>query len=193
MPASTVRRHAAHPRPVLATVLRNGVISVNMTPLDIRKQSFKRVVRGYDRDEVQALLEMIADEFERLNTESIELREREGKLQTEVERFRSMERTLQEMLKTAQQTADDVRDNARKEGRLIVKEAEILGNRAVEKARAQVRAVRSDIVDLKNQRDMFLARFQALVQAQSDFLAQLSFTDADVIKEEIEEDEAANG
>lgn len=158
-----------------------------MTPLDIRKQAFKRVLRGYDRDEVQAFLEMIADEFERLNTETIQLRESEGRLKTEVERYREMEQTLQEMLKTAQQAAEDVRENARKEGKLIVKEAEILANRAVEKARAQVRAIRSDIVDLKNQRDMFLARFQALVQAQGDFLAQLEFTDADVIKEELEE------
>jgi cell division initiation protein len=161
-----------------------------MTPLDIRKQTFKRVMRGNDRDEVQAFLEMIADEFERLNAENIKLRESEGRLQIEVERFRSMEQTLQEMLKTAQQTADDVRDNARKEGRLIVKEAEILANRAVEKARAQVRAIRADIVGLKNQRDMFVARFQALVQAQGDFLAQLSFADGDVIKEELEEDPA---
>ncbi len=164
-----------------------------MTPLDIRKQAFKRVVRGYDRDEVQAFLEMIADEFERLNAESIELRESEGRLQVEVERYREMEQTLQEMLKTAQQDADDVRDNARKEGRLIVKEAEILANRAIEKARSQVRAVRSDIVDLKNQRDMFVARFQALVQAQGDFLAQLTFTDADVIQEEIADDGPEDG
>jgi len=165
---------------------------LKMTPLDIRKQAFKRVVRGYDRDEVQAFLEMIADEFERLNTENIQLRESEGRLQSEVERYRELEQTLQEMLKTAQQTADDVRDNARKEGRLIVKEAEILANRAVEKARVQVRAIRSDIVDLKNQRDMFLMKFQALVQAQGDFLAQLSFTDADVIKEEIQDEPTPN-
>ena len=164
---------------------------MKMTPLDIRKQAFKRVVRGYDRDEVQAFLAMIADEFERLNTESIQLRESEGRLQVEVERYRDLEQTLQEMLKTAQQTADDVRDNARKEGRLIVKEAEILANQAVEKARTQVRAIRTDIVDLKNQRDMFVAKFQALVQAQGDFLAQLTFTDADVIKEEIQGDTPA--
>ncbi len=56
-----------------------------------------------------------------------------------------------------------------------------------------MRAVRSDIVDLKNQRDMFVARFQALVQAQGDFLAQLTFTDADVIQEEIADDGPEDG
>ena len=70
-----------------------------------------------------------------------------------------METTLHEMLKTAQLAADGVRENARTEGRLIVKEAEALGNRAVEKARAQVRQMRNEMVNLKGRRDMFVARF----------------------------------
>ncbi|MDA0746567.1 MAG: DivIVA domain-containing protein [bacterium] len=159
-----------------------------MTSLDIRKQSFKKVFRGYDREEAKAFLEMVADEFERLNRENIEVRGRADNLEAEVTHFREMEETLKEMLKTAQQAAEDVRENARKEARLVVKEAEILANRAVEKARVQVQTIRSEIVDLKNQRDMFVARFQALVQAQADFLAQLEFTDADVIQEQLEEE-----
>ena len=73
----------------------------------------------------------------------------------------------------------------------MVKEAEILGNRAIEKARAQVQKIRSEIVDLRNQRDIFVAKFQALTQAQSDFLEQLRFTDADVVEESMEERSSA--
>ena len=160
---------------------------MDITPLDIRKQSFKRIFRGYDQVEVQAFLEMIAEEFGRLNRENIELRERQALLQSEVDRYRSLEETLQEMLRTAQQASDGVKENGRKEARLIVKEAEIRGNRAIEKARAQVHTIRAEIVDLKNQRDMFVAKFQALVQAQADFLAQLSFTEPDVIQESVPE------
>ncbi|MFT5366856.1 MAG: cell division initiation protein [Candidatus Latescibacterota bacterium] len=158
-------------------------MSVNITPLDIRKQTFKRVFRGYDDEEVQAFLEVLAEEFERLNRETIVLREKQSSLQTEVEHFRAMEQTLQEMLRTAQQAAEEVKENGRKEARLIVKESEIRGNRAIEKARAHVHTIRAEIVDLKNQRDMFVSKFQALVQAQGDFLGQLQFTDPDVVQE----------
>jgi len=158
---------------------------VNITPLDIRKQVFKRIFRGYDREEVQAFLEMLAEEFERLNRENIELREHQNTLQAEVDHYRSMEQTLQEMLRTAQQAAEEVKENGRKEARLIVKEAEIRGNRAIEKARANVHTIRAEIVDLKNQRDMFVSKFQALVQAQADFLAQLRFSDPDVVQEAV--------
>jgi cell division initiation protein len=159
-----------------------------MTSIDIRKQTFKKVMRGFDKDEVQAFLEMIADEFERLNRDNLKFQEKESQLQAEVGRFRSMEETLQEMLRTAQQAAEDVRENARKEGKLMLKEAELLANRAIEKARTQVQTIRSEVIELRNQRDLFLARFQALTQAQADFLAQLEFTDTDVVQETIEED-----
>lgn len=147
---------------------------MKMTSLDIRKQEFKRVFRGLDPEEVMAFLETIADAFEELNRERLQALEREANLLEKVERYTQMEATLQEILKTAQLAADDVRENARTEGRLIVKEAEALGNRAVEKARSFVRQMRSELVNLKSRRDMFIARFQSLLQAQSDFLAQLS-------------------
>lgn len=164
---------------------------MNLTPLDIRKQSFQKTFRGYDPDEVQAFLEMAAEGFERLTRENIEMREERSGLKAEVERYREMETTLQEMLRTAQQTADEVRQNARKEAGLIVKEAEITANRSVERARSLVRDIRSEIVDLKNQRDLFVAKIQALVTAQADFLGNLELTDPDAIsevEEEVEEE-----
>lgn len=163
------------------------VTALKITPLDIRKQAFGRAFRGYDPEEVQAFLEMVAEEFERVSRENIEFREREASLQKEVESYRNMEQTLQEMLRTGQQAAEKVRENGKKEARLMVKEAEILGNRAIEKARAQVQKIRSEIVDLRNQRDLFVAKFQALTQAQADFLEQLRFTDADVVEELVDE------
>lgn len=155
------------------------VVPVKLTSLDIRKQEFKRVFRGLDPDEVTAFLDSVADSFEVLNRERLQTLEREAGLQEQVERYAQMETTLQEMLKTAQLTADDVRENARTEGRLIVNEAEALANRAVDKARTQVRQMRNEMVNLKTRRDMFVARFQSLLQAHSEFLAQLSDDELD--------------
>ena len=166
---------------------------MKITPLDIRKQTFKKQFRGIDPEEVQAFLEMIAEEFERLNSENIQLTERHRTLQTTLDRYRELERTLQETPRTAQKAADDVHDNAKKEARLTVKEAEIRGNRAIEKARHQVQSIRNEIVDLKNQRDQFVSRLQALIQAQSDTLAQVSFTDPPVVDEGLEPDGGDNG
>ena len=158
---------------------------MNITPLDIRKQIFKKSFRGYDQEEVQAFLDMLATEVEKLGAENLELKEHLHALQSEVHHYRSIEQTLQEMLRTAQQTAEEVKENGHKEARLIVKEAEIRSNRAIEKARTQVHDIRTEIVELQNQRDMFLSQFKALVQVQTDFLDQLKVTTFDVVQEDI--------
>ena len=165
---------------------------MNITPLDIRKQIFKKSFRGYDQEEVQTFLEMLVKEFEHLNGENIELKEHLNMLQSEVHHYRSIEQTLQEMLRTAQQTADEVKKNGHKEAQLIVKEAEIRSNRAIEKARTQVHDIRTAIVELQNQRDMFLSKFKALVQVQTDFVEQLEVTTFDVVQENIPKIEAAS-
>lgn len=159
---------------------------MNITPLDIRKQTFKKAFRGIDAEEVQAFLEMVAEEFERLNSENIKLNERVSTLQSTVNRYKELEKTLQETLRTAQKAADEVHENAKREARLIVKESEIRGNRAVEKARQYVQQIRSEIINLKNQRDQFITRLQALIQAQSDYLEQLSFLEGPVVDEGLE-------
>ncbi|HCK11942.1 MAG: hypothetical protein CME21_05400 [Gemmatimonadetes bacterium] len=163
---------------------------VKITPLDIRKQSFKKAFRGIDPEEVQAFLEMIAEEFERLNRENLDFKERERSLKSEVKRYRDLEDTLQETLRTAQKAADDVHENAKKEARLIIKEADIRGNRAIEKARNHVQMIRNETLELKNQRDQFAARLQVLIQTQQDYLAQLTFSDPPVVEELVDEYDA---
>jgi cell division initiation protein len=148
---------------------------VNITPLDIRKQEFRKVFRGYDPAEVEAFLDMVADAFEKVSRDTITLQERVEALDTEIGRFRNLERTLQETLVAAQQAAEDTRENAKKEGELIIKEAEIVAERAIEQARGQVGRIKAEIATLKTHRDTFLAQFKGLLEGQAEFLRDLRF------------------
>ena len=148
---------------------------MNITPLDIRKQEFRKVFRGYDPAEVEAFLDMVADAFEKASRDTITLQERVESLETEIGRFRNIERTLQETLVAAQQAAEDTRENAKKEGDLVIKEAEIVAERAIEQARGQVSRIKAEIVSLKTQRDTFLARFKGILEGQQEFLKDLRF------------------
>jgi len=151
---------------------------VNITPLDIRKQEFRKVFRGYDPVEVEAFLDMVADAFEKVSRDTITLQERVEALDTEIGRFRNLERTLQETLVAAQQAAEDTRENAKKEGELIIKEAEIVAERAIEQARGQVGRIKAEIATLKTQRDTFLARFKGLLEGQAEFFRDLRFEES---------------
>ncbi len=143
---------------------------MNITPLDIRKQEFRKALRGYDPVEVQAFLDMIADVYEKTSRELISIQERAETLEVEIGRFRNLERTLQETLVTAQQASEDTRENAKKEGDLIIKEAQIVAERAIEQARGQVGRIKAEFASLKSQRDTFIARFKGLLEAQTELL-----------------------
>ena len=42
---------------------------MKITPIEIRQKTFEKVFRGYDKEEVQAFLQSLSQEWERLNAE----------------------------------------------------------------------------------------------------------------------------
>ena len=75
---------------------------MRLTPLDIRKQEFKKAMRGLDADEVYAFLATIADEYEAVINDNKALRERLLELDDKVQEYRNMEKTLRDTLLTAE-------------------------------------------------------------------------------------------
>ncbi len=49
---------------------------MRITPLDIRNHSFQRRLRGYDREEVDAFMRMVSEDYESVLRESQTLREK---------------------------------------------------------------------------------------------------------------------
>ena len=74
---------------------------MKLTPLDIRHQEFKRGMRGYADEEVDEFLDEVADEYERLFKENIDLSERLESLEDKVKQYRRIEETLQKTLVSA--------------------------------------------------------------------------------------------
>ena len=59
---------------------------MKVTPLDIRRKEFKRAMRGYADEEVDVFLDDVADEFERLFQENIELQDRIARQDEQISR-----------------------------------------------------------------------------------------------------------
>ena len=117
---------------------------MKLTPLDIRHKEFKRGMRGYADVEVDEFLDEVADEYERLFKENIDLNERLETLDDKVKQYRRIEETLQKTLVSAQQSAEELKANATKESQLILRDAEL-------KARQMVSDLYSDRQKLEKQ------------------------------------------
>ena len=96
-----------------------------LTALDIHNKEFKRSFRGYSEDEVDEFLDQVVKDYEKLYRDNIELKETLDRVNSKLEHFQHMENTLHNTLVIAQETAEEVKLNAKKESELQLKEAEI--------------------------------------------------------------------
>lgn len=125
---------------------------MNLTPLDIQKQTFSRGFKGYNADEVRGYLHLIAEEIERLVRDVDRLARENAMLREDLEDHSQRERILKDTLLSAQKVSEEVRATARKEAELIVKDAELLSERLIGQAMSRVADLERSIQDLKVQR-----------------------------------------
>jgi cell division initiation protein len=141
-----------------------------LTPLDIHNKEFSRGFRGYDEDEVNDFLDQIIKDFEAVISEKKQAQDKGRELEEKLKHFSDIEETLNKSILIAQETAEDVKHNASKEGKLIVKEAEKNADRIINEALAKSRKISLEIEELKKQSKVYRTRFRMLVEAQLDML-----------------------
>ncbi|MDH3520271.1 MAG: DivIVA domain-containing protein, partial [Myxococcales bacterium] len=125
---------------------------MRITPLDIRNHSFPRRVSGYDREEVDTFVRMLAEDYEATLRESQALRDRVNELELRIQELTASERLLQETLTTAQQLSSDLKETAMKEAELMISEAEIQGEKVLDAAHRRAARLAEDIREMKHLR-----------------------------------------
>ncbi|MCU6709453.1 DivIVA domain-containing protein [Paenibacillus sp. J5C_2022] len=150
-----------------------------LTPLDIHNKEFSRRLRGYDEDEVNEFLDQVIKDYEALIRENKELQNNMLALQEKLNHFSNIEETLSKTIIVAQEAADEVRNNAKKEAQLIIKEAEKNADRIVNDSLSKSRKIALEVEELKKQASIYRARFRTLVEAQLELLSQDSWESLD--------------
>lgn len=141
-----------------------------LTPLDIHNKEFKRSFRGYADEDVDEFLDQVVKDYEKLYRDNIELKETLDRVNSKLEHYQHMESTLNNTLIIAQETAEEVKLNARKETELMMKEAEIRSQKLVDEAVLKVRKVQGEYEELQRQAQIYRTRLRTLLQAQMDML-----------------------
>jgi cell division initiation protein len=141
-----------------------------LTPLDIHNKEFNRGFRGYDEDEVNEFLDQVIKDYELIIREKKELDEKVSELNNRLSHFTNIEETLNKSIVIAQEAGEDVKRNAQKEAKLILKESEKNADRIVNEALSKARKIALEIEDLKKQSKVFRTRFKMLIEAQLDML-----------------------
>jgi DivIVA domain-containing protein len=135
-----------------------------LTPLDIRKQEFRKSLRGYDTDGVEDFRVRAADALERSIRERQILEERLAAFTDQLRVFREREKAMNEALVAAQQLRQETRAAAEREGQVIIREAEAAAQRTLDEARAVEAAVQARVADAERQFQQYVAGFRALLE-----------------------------
>lgn len=138
---------------------------MRVTPMDIRQQQFTiRMFRGFDVQEVDTFLEDLAGDFEALLKENALLKEELQVLEERTRGLEDRERVLQETLVTTHKVVEEMKEGARKEAALVVREAELQAEKNLEAARAQVATIQAEVSALKRTRQQLTESLRSTVE-----------------------------
>jgi cell division initiation protein len=152
---------------------------MKITPLEIKRQQFKKVMRGFDPVEVETFLDMLSNELEEHVRTTKDLRDRIIELETQLADYKNMEKTLQQTLMQAQEASGRSIENSRKEADLIIRDAELKAQQIIEKARTDFSKIKEEISALKARKESVLSRLKILLSSELDLIRALGVDDED--------------
>ena len=138
---------------------------MRLSPVDIRQQHFTiKTFRGFDPQEVDAFLDDVADDYEGVLRENATLREQLSNHEERARGLSDTERTLKDTLVTTQRLAEEMKESARRDAHLLLREAGLNAEKLMEEARAEEAKLRVEIQSLKRLRRQLIEELRATVE-----------------------------
>ncbi|MGM9892207.1 DivIVA domain-containing protein [Limosilactobacillus sp.] len=150
---------------------------MGLTVKDINEQQFSTKMRGFNQDEVRRFIEQVSQTVQELTEENHALKETvkadEGKLKY----FSELKDSLNKSILVAQEAADKVKGNAKREADIMVREAQKQAtdivseaneksNQVIEQSVEETRKLTTETNDLKKQTRIFRQRLQVMLESQ---------------------------
>ena len=146
-----------------------------LTPLDIENKRFsKQMMNGYSVEEVDEFLDEIGVDYAKKNRELLEVSKKVEDLNRDLERYRSLEETLQNTLVMAQSTAEEVKNVAKQQAEQLVAEAKSTAEKEANELEQQIIYKKKSLEDLQKQFDIYKAKMESLLISQLELLKEVN-------------------
>lgn len=155
---------------------------------DIRNVTFDKVMRGYRSEEVDAYLEQVAAEMEKLQAEKEDNEKKLFILAEKVDQYRNDEETLKTALLNAQRMGESVIHEARQKAETILYDANTKANQLKQEAADNVAEMEQGLVRLKTEVAQFKSNVLMLYRQHIESLSAVPGEER-MKKEEQQEEE----
>ncbi len=146
-----------------------------ITPIEIRQQTFKKSLRGYDKEEVDAFLLALSQEWEQQLEYQRRLRDELDQIKTKYDTLKEVEDMLHKTLMQAERSSRDTIENASQKAELRIREAEARAQEIVRKGVEDRNSVQKEITELNRYRNKLLAQLRGFLRTQIDHLETFDF------------------
>lgn len=160
-----------------------------ITPMDIHNKTFSRGLRGYSQEEVDAFLEELSGDYERIYREHREMEEEMDTIRTKLRNYEKMEATMSSTLVMAQETAENVKKNALKEADLAVREARNSAHKILGEAEQVKAKLKSELLKAEADMSVYIEKVLANLKSATLLVESAKNTAMPAIVKEAEAEE----
>lgn len=146
---------------------------MKLTPVDITNKEFRKMLRGYDPEEVDEFLDQIVEDYEELFKENSLLKEKINAMNEKIEHYSKIESTIQNTLLLAQNAAEQAKMSSQKEADMVIKHANDSAKKILDKAHTDVVSITQEYDRLKQEFVKFRAKFRNFITVQMETFEDL--------------------
>jgi len=150
---------------------------MKLTPLDIHHKEFGHAFKGYNEEQVDNFLDEVADEFERLFKENIDMNEKLDAANERVKGYMAIEASINATLLQAQRSAEEVVNKARTEADGVLRDAELKAKEIIHNALQRKQAIANELIRIKQAEEEFRARYKALLEDKLHSVNEITLPD----------------
>jgi cell division initiation protein len=120
---------------------------------DIKKRDFKKSLRGFDTDEVEAFLETVSSHYEKLLVENRNQADRIKSLLQDIDIYKENELNLQRAIIKSQDLGEEIVANAKKKSDNIIREAELDARTVKQELDDEILSKRQELEEIKQKNE----------------------------------------
>jgi len=160
-------------------------MDLRLTAMDIyhKLDEFRKTFRGFDPNEVESYLEVVARAFEEINRENEILKNRIANMEEQIDEYRKKEESVHLALLRLQKFVEDTEDAAKKETELRIREAKIQAEQIVREAQEKANKIREDTLRLQSEKEKFIAEYRAFLHTQLKLISEIDTEDIEYYEE----------
>ena len=141
-------------------------------PSEISAKRFDRKMMGYDTDQVDDFLNIIAAQLEALLVERTQIKEEIRQKDIDLNQFKQKDLLINQTVTHSTQVTEKMKSEAEREVRLILNDAQQKAELIQRDAKDGLRKIYTEIADLKKSKMQFEANLKAMIQAHLSLVEQ---------------------